>query len=203
MFNDKNPSRNPVTGEALTPTPFWSTTQGFAGTGTSNQPLPTLDLNNVYIITGPGTCSASESIINSLRGVGVNVYLIGSTTCGKPYGFYPTDNCGTTYFSIQFRGENAAHFGDYTDGFSPANTPTSPGTTLPGCSVADDFTHAMGDANETRIATALSFRSSNNQTCPAATGFTDPHISKASFSRDEDRSLWVSKPAARNNRILH
>ena len=76
----------------------------------------------MYIITGPGTCSASESIINSLRGVNVNVYLIGSTTCGKPYGFYPTDNCGTTYFSIQFRGENAANFGDYTDGFSPANT---------------------------------------------------------------------------------
>ena len=30
VFNDKNPSRNPVTGESLTPTPFYSTTQGFA-----------------------------------------------------------------------------------------------------------------------------------------------------------------------------
>jgi C-terminal processing protease CtpA/Prc len=34
VFNDKNPSRNPVTGESLTPTPFYSTTQGFAGSGT-------------------------------------------------------------------------------------------------------------------------------------------------------------------------
>ena len=34
----------------------------------------------------------------------VQVFQIGSTTCGKPYGFYPQDNCGTTYFSIQFQG---------------------------------------------------------------------------------------------------
>ena len=55
------------------------------------------------------------AVINGLRGVNVEVYVIGSTTCGKPYGFYPTDNCGTTYFSIQFRGVNALGFGDYTD----------------------------------------------------------------------------------------
>jgi carboxyl-terminal processing protease len=200
VFNDKNPSRNPVTGETLTPTPFHSTSQGFQGA--SGRALPTLNLNSVYIITGPGTCSASESIINSLRGVGVNVYLIGSTTCGKPYGFYPADNCGTTYFSIQFRGENAASFGDYTDGFSPANQPQPHGTVVPGCSVADDFNHALGDFAEGRIAAALSFRASNNQTCPAASGVSDPRLSKASFARSEDPSLWVSKPAARLNRIV-
>ena len=58
--------------------------------------------------------------MNGLRGVGVEVIQIGSTTCGKPYGFYPTDNCGTTYFTIQFKGVNDAGFGDYSDGFSPA-----------------------------------------------------------------------------------
>jgi hypothetical protein len=205
VFNDKNPSRNPVTGQLLTPTPFHSRTQGFTGAGPANVALPTLNLNNVYIITGPGTCSASESIINSLRGLGTsfNVYVIGSTTCGKPYGFYPTDNCGTTYFSIQFRGENAANFGDYTDGFSPANTPTTNrGTSVPGCSVADDFNHALGDPAEGRIAAALSFRASNNQICPVASGASDPRVSKASFSGDEDHSLQVSKPAARLNRII-
>jgi carboxyl-terminal processing protease len=202
VFNDKNPSRNPITGETLTPTPFHSTTQGFAGAGTANQPLPSLNLNSVYIITGPGTCSASESIINALRGVNVAVYLIGSTTCGKPYGFYPTDNCGTTYFTIQFRGENAANFGDYTDGFSPANTTASAGTLVPGCSVADDFTHALGDVTEGRIAAALNFRASNNQSCPAASGAADPRLSKASFAESADQRLWVSKPAARLNRIV-
>ncbi|HEU5136877.1 MAG TPA: S41 family peptidase [Steroidobacteraceae bacterium] len=202
VFNDKNPSRNPITGETLAPTPFHSRTQGFTGAGPANLALPTLNLNSVYIITGPGTCSASESIINSLRGVGVQVYLIGSTTCGKPYGFYPTDNCGTTYFTIQFRGENAANFGDYTDGFSPANTTTNAGTSVPGCSVADDFNHALGDVTEARIAAALSFRASNNQTCPLASGSSDPRVSKASFGTEGDGSLWVSKPAARLNRIV-
>ena len=199
VFNSKHTSRNPVTGETLTPTPFHSTTQ-FSNVSTQ---LPNLNLNRVYIITGPGTCSASESVINGLRGVDVEVYIIGSTTCGKPYGFYPTDNCGTTYFSIQFRGENDAGFGDYADGFSPANTTANAGTLVPGCSVADDFTHELGDPGEGRIAAALAFRASNNQSCPAASGVIDPRLSKASsFQNAPDRHLWVSKPAARMNRIL-
>ena len=204
VFNDKNPTKDPVTGELLTPTPFFSKTQGFTGGAPANQTLPTLNLNRVYILTGPGTCSASESIINALRGVNVEVYLIGSTTCGKPYGFYPTDNCGTTYFTIQFRGENAANFGDYTDGFSPANTPmSSRGTSVPGCSVADDFAHAMGDTNEGRIAAALAFRASNNQTCPVASGTSaPPRLAKLTNPLDPGYGLAVSKPAARSNRIL-
>ena len=106
----------------------------------------------------------------------VEVYIIGSTTCGKPYGFYPMDNCGTTYFSIQFRGENAKNFGDYSDGFSPANQTGVVGTTVPGCSVADDFTHELGDPAEGRIAAALAFRASNNQACPAPSGFSEPRL---------------------------
>ncbi|HET9863903.1 MAG TPA: S41 family peptidase [Steroidobacteraceae bacterium] len=209
VFNDKYPTRNPITDELLTPTPFHDKTLGFVAPGqpgyvTPGQALPTLNLDRVYIITGPGTCSASESIINSLRGVNVEVYIIGSTTCGKPYGFYPTDNCGTTYFSIQFRGENAANFGDYSDGFSPANTPAgSRGTSVPGCSVADDFEHPMGDAGEGRIAAALAFRASNNQTCPAASGSSGPpRVMKMSNGFNGEFGLAVSKPAARSNRIL-
>jgi carboxyl-terminal processing protease len=203
VFNDKNPTRDPVRGELLTPTPFHSTTQGFPGSVPQGQQLPTLNLNRVYILTGPGTCSASESIINALRGVNVEVYLVGSTTCGKPYGFYPQDNCGTTYFSIQFRGENAANFGDYADGFSPVNQPpANRGTTVPGCSVADDFTHALGDQAEGRIAAALALRASNNQTCPAASGDSQPRVGKMSASQENGLGLAVSKSAARSNRIL-
>jgi carboxyl-terminal processing protease len=202
-FNDKHPSIDPVTGETIVPTPFHSTTLGFPGSNVAaGLALTSVNLNRVYVIAGPGTCSASEAVINGLRGVGVDVYLIGSTTCGKPYGFYPTDNCGTTYFSIQFRGVNALGFGDYTDGFSPNNTAANAGVRLPGCSVADDFTHELMDENEGRIAAALSFRASNNTTCPTATGYTDPRISKASFQNARDRNTWISKPAARMNRIL-
>ena len=200
VFNSKNPTRDPVTGETLVPTPFHSTSQGFSGN--QGRALPTLNLNRIYVITGPGTCSASESIINGLRGVNVEVYIIGSTTCGKPYGFYPMDNCGTTYFSIQFRGENAKNFGEYSDGFSPANQAGIVGTTVPGCSVADDFTHELGDPAEGRIAAALAFRASNNQVCPAPSGLSVPRLSKVNYGPDETGGLPVSKPAARANRII-
>ncbi len=50
VFNSKNPTRDPVTGETLTPTPFHSTSQGFSGN--PGRTLPTLNLNRVYIITG-------------------------------------------------------------------------------------------------------------------------------------------------------
>jgi carboxyl-terminal processing protease len=204
VFNSKHPSINPVTGEPITPTPFHSRSLGFDPSLPDNTVLPTLNLGRVYVITGSGTCSASESIINALRGVGVQVYVIGSTTCGKPYGFYPTDNCGTTYFSIQFRGENADNFGDYTDGFSPANTTANMGTSVPGCSVGDDFSHELLDPAEGRTAAALAFRAGNNlaASCPAASGASDPRLTKASFQDASDRHLWVSRPAARMNRIM-
>ena len=76
----------------------------------------------------------------------------------------PTDNCGTTYFSIQFHGVNAKSFGDYADGFVPAGTATNG---VPGCAVADDFTHAIGDPAEARFAAALGYRV--NGSCPPAT----------------------------------
>jgi carboxyl-terminal processing protease len=164
QFNSKHPTTDPVTGDPITPVPFHTTTQGFSET--AGQPLPTLNLNRVFVITGPDTCSASESIINSLRGAGISVVQIGSTTCGKPYGFYPFDNCGTTYFSIQFRGVNNAGFGDYADGFSPQNTTGTKGVSLPGCSVADDFTHALGNPAEGRLSEALQYIA--NGSCASA-----------------------------------
>jgi C-terminal processing protease CtpA/Prc len=163
QFNDKHPFTDPVTGNPLTPIPFYRTAGGY-GSVPAGQALPTLNLSRVYVLTGPDTCSASESIINSLRGVNVEVIQVGSTTCGKPYGFYPRDNCGTTYFSIEFRGVNAMGFGDYTDGFSPANASGAIGVPVPGCAVADDFTHGLGDPAEALLATALSYRT--NSICP-------------------------------------
>jgi carboxyl-terminal processing protease len=162
-WNDKYPDRDPVANQPLTPTPFISQTVGFTSDVTAGHALPHLDLPRVFILSGPGTCSASESIINSLRGVDVQVILVGSTTCGKPYGFYPQDNCGTTYFSIEFQGVNAKGFGDYSDGFVPGGTA---GAAVPGCQVADDFSHALGDPAEGRLAAALQYRA--NGTCPPA-----------------------------------
>jgi carboxyl-terminal processing protease len=170
QFNSKHPTINPVSNQAITPVPFHAVALGFTGALPANQPLPTLNLARVFVLTGPNTCSASEAVINGLRGAGVEVIQIGATTCGKPYGFYPADNCGTTYFSIQFRGVNQMSFGDYTDGFSPQNTVAVAGgapvgMSLPGCSVADDFSHQLGDPAEARLAEALSYRQNGTGMC--------------------------------------
>jgi hypothetical protein len=197
-FNAKHPSTNPVTGQPLAPSPFVTTTVGLSSQ-TVGDPLPTLNLPRVFILTGPDTCSASEAIINSLRGIDVEVIQIGSTTCGKPYGFYPQDNCGTTYFSIQFVGVNDKGFGDYTDGFSPANTSGIQGTLVPGCSVADDYGNALGAEVEARLGAALAYR--DNPVCLAPSGFAPPGLSKpgAEPRGSEGRML---RPPWRENRIV-
>jgi carboxyl-terminal processing protease len=193
-FNDKHPTNDPVTGQLLAPTPFLSTAQGF--TTTRGTPLPTLGLSRVFVLTGGGTCSASESVINGLRGQGIRILQIGSTTCGKPYGFYPGDNCGTTYFSIQFKGVNAQGFGDYPDGFTPGTSDNA--DVLVGCQVADDFTHGLGDPNEARLAAALQYRTS--QTCPPAT-FASSRMQAALSVAGLSDVLLVKSPW-RENRIV-
>jgi len=189
-FNDKHPNVDPVTGRAIQPTPFYNTTIGFSDL-TPGNPLPTLNLKRVFVLTGPGTCSASESILNGLAGVNVQVIQIGNTTCGKPYGFYPQDNCGTTYFSIQFKGVNAKGFGDYADGFVPALADGG----FAGCKVADDFAHAVGDEQEGRLAAALNYRMS--AVCPPPT-IVPALVLGGGLSGDGPvlKSVW------RQNRIL-
>ena len=187
-FNAKYPSTNPVTEKPLTPTLFHTVSQGFSSSPAAGTALPYLGLSRVFVLTGPGTCSASEAIINGLRGVNVQVIQVGSTTCGKPYGFYPQDNCGTTYFSIEFQGDNAQGFGNYPDGFSPQNSTTLTSAVLPGCSVADDFTHQLGDPAEGRLAEALAYRAGGSCTVPP-TGLGAPAIASAT-RRAVHRALW-------------
>ena len=195
VFNDKYPSTNPITGQPLSPTPFHTTAQGFnVPRGTA---LPTLDLPRVYVITGANTCSASESIINGLRGVDVEVIQVGTSTCGKPYGFYPTDNCGTTYFTVQFKGDNAKGFGEYSDGFTPGSNPAD-AASLPGCMVEDDYLHALGDPAEARLAAALTYHETGE--CPAVSG-TGMQKGLQKQARPVAEG-YVHKPAALQNAIL-
>lgn len=180
-FNDKNPFRLSVSQSLM---PFYSTSRSGAA-------LPTLGLSRVTVLTSQETCSASESVINSLRGVGVTVNLVGGTTCGKPYGFYPQDNCGTTYFAIQVKGVNQLGFGDYGDGFAPT------------CAVkGDDYDHQLGDRNEAQLAAALTLRSSG--ACPvavakaAARGLQKPEAQEA----DAEKPFLLDQSPLRRNRLL-
>ena len=199
QFNDKYPTTNPVTGQPITPTPFHNETLGFSVT--AGQALPTLNLPTarVFVLTGPGTCSASESIMNGLRGVGVEVIQIGSTTCGKPYGFYAEENCGTTYFTIQFRGVNDANYGDFTDGFSPAALDDGEAQVL-GCAVGDDFSQQLGNPEENRLEVALAFR--DGQGCIAPVGAAPGDAAGKPASSLQGRDGVVYRSFFDSNRIL-
>ncbi|WP_095951063.1 S41 family peptidase, partial [Variovorax boronicumulans] len=181
-FNDKNPYRTTLADNL---TPFFTTTR-------AGQPLPTLGLSRVTLLTGRSTCSASESVINSLRGVGVTVNLVGATTCGKPYGFVPQDNCGTTYFAVNFKGVNQAGFGDYGDGFAPNAS----------CAVADDFDHLLGDAAEGRLAAALRLRDTGSCTAASAKAADTPGLEKAAAPVEEDQLFLRPRSPLRENRLI-
>ena len=106
-------------------------------------------------------------MINALRGVDVQVNLVGGATCGKPYGFFPKDNCGTTYFAIHFEGVNDRGFGDYADGFAPT------------CAVDDDFTRPLGDPAEARFAAALGLLATGACPATAKAAVRDPALVRA------------------------
>jgi carboxyl-terminal processing protease len=182
QYNDQYPNIDPFSGGPNLPFPFLNATSD-----ATPQALPSLALPRVFILTSGATCSASESVINSLRGIDVEVILVGTTTCGKPYGFFPADNCGNTYFSIQFQGVNQKGFGDYADGFIPGGSAVTSVTNVPGCSVADDLGHPLGDPAEAMLAAALQYRATG--TCPAT----------KAVGGDE---VTVPKPAWLTNRIM-
>ncbi len=198
-FNSKHQTTNPITNQPLTPFGFQATSVGLSAA--SGQPLPTLNLPRVFVLTGPATCSASESIINSLEGIGVEVIQVGSTTCGKPYGFYPQDNCGTTYFMVEFQTQNALGFGDYPDGFSPANTRNIAGVPNTGCSVADDFAYPLGHPSERRLRYALDYRRLSGA-CAAATGLAPPTHGVAALTLETPSDGVVRKPEWLQNKIM-
>lgn len=131
----------------------------------AGQTLPTLNLDRVYVLTTGSSCSASESFMNSLVGIGIEVIQIGETTCGKPYGFVSEDNCGSTYFTIQFKGENDAGFGDYADGLIPVKLPEAGKLAqIQGCPITEDYQHSLGDEQELLLASALHYQTNND--CP-------------------------------------
>jgi len=121
----------------------------------------------VFVLTTERSCSASEAIISGLLGIGVEPIQIGTRTCGKATGQFPTDNCGITFIPLHFRGVNANGFGDYDGGFAPGQMTGSAGPVITGCEVNDDLANPLGNPNEAQLASALNFAETG--TCSVAT----------------------------------
>jgi hypothetical protein len=115
-----------------------------------------------------------------LRGVGVDVRLIGGCTRSKPCGFCARDTFGIPCVPIECKGVNAQGFGDYLDGFDPVVY--NSGASVTGCGSGDDMDHELGDPSEAMLATALGCRiSGSNPSCG---------------------KLWQPQSAVRENRIV-
>lgn len=125
--------------------------------------------NRIVVLTGPRSCSASELLINGLRPYAQQVETIGSTSCGKPYGFNPVPSCGNTFSIVNFKAVNARGEADYEAGIPPK------------CAVADDFSGALGDPTEKLTAAALNYLQTG--ACPATAMAADTERAKALAAR--------------------
>jgi hypothetical protein len=71
-------------------------------------------------------------------------------------------------------------FGDYSDGFSPADSTDTFSEQSPGCTVSDDLSKELGDPDEALLATALYYR--ENDSCPTtATAKSYARTEKSTF----------------------
>lgn len=189
VYSDK---RGAATSSASSNLQFFGVSSGVAGSNTAaGSSLPSLALERVYVLTTGGTCSASESVINGLRGVDIEVIVLGASTCGKPYGFTAKDNCGLSYFPVEFQGVNEKGFGDFAGGF------------LPTCPVDDDLNNPLGSQSEGLLAAALAYREGGSCAAIAAGGSalkSIPHGSSGSASPAVPGTLV--RPPARSNKYL-
>ena len=74
----------------------------------------------------------------------IPVVVVGDNSYGKPVGQYGFRFCDKMLWPVSFSVQNARGQGDYFEGF------------VPDCRAADDLGHALGDAREASLATALS-----------------------------------------------
>jgi hypothetical protein len=126
----------------------------------SPAPATAVESPRVIVLMGRRTCSASELIVNGLRGAGLQVVGIGETSCGKPVGSVAGNNCGTTWSIVNFESLNARGEGRYFDGIAAT------------CAVAEDFTQPMASSGDPLLKAALAY--SDSGSCPQPTARAVP-----------------------------
>ena len=85
--------------------------------------LPNIGIKKLWVICSENTASASEMVIVGLRGLDVEVTLIGTTTegknCGMEVSYKTHDGYKYEFAPITFMSENGKGFNDYGDGIVP------------------------------------------------------------------------------------
>jgi carboxyl-terminal processing protease len=111
-----------------------------------------LELKRVIFLVTDRTASASELVINNLKPVlPLGVKLIGTTTYGKPVGFFGIPIDGYDIYLSEFESQNAEGKADFYQGMIP-------GGNFDGAEVLnDDVTRDFGDPQEGMLKVALNY----------------------------------------------
>ncbi|RFZ94628.1 PDZ domain-containing protein [Mucilaginibacter conchicola] len=125
-----------------------------ANTHTFNKKGSLQSVKQLYFIVSPNTASAAELLINIFKPY-FDVKLIGTTTYGKPVGFFPLSIDSYSLYLSNFQIKNASGEGDYYSGMPATNE------------VYDDVTHNFGDTQEACLATALALISGQSASITA------------------------------------
>ena len=120
----------------------------------------------------------------------MNVQLVGSTTYGKPVGFFDIDINKYQMYIPEFETKNSAGQGGYYSGMTPGSTD------YPGKVAVDDPTKDFGDPTETLLAEALSFVNTGNYSVPTLQ-VQSLNSSSAKLTADQQNS-FANKANARS-----
>ncbi len=118
-----------------------------------------LNISRVFFIVTGSTASASELTINNLIPE-MNVQLIGTTSYGKPVGFFAIPIGAYQLYTPEFETKNSANQGGYYAGMTPGSA------TYPGVQASDDVTHDFGDVNEALLARAINYTTKGTYSIP-------------------------------------
>ena len=147
-----------------------------------------LNVSRISIIVTKGTASASEELINALKPV-MTVKLIGSTTHGKPVGYYGFPVMNNYVFPVALKNVNSMGFADFYEGFTVDKAQ------------ADDVTRDLGDPEEGCLKVALNYIKTG-----VLQSVTDPKAARMSaellqanenLSRDRPKILLFDVPRGR------
>lgn len=99
----------------------WTFGSGYSMSPDGLGKAPDLGLRRLFVITSEETASASELVINSLKGIDFPVYIYGSRTRGKNVGMISQVLTASgrrfEFAPIVFRCANAKNWDGYADGF--------------------------------------------------------------------------------------